>query len=79
MLDFDGVAEFWFDSLEDWADLHKDPEFAKAIAGELQRWKLRVAFLTYFAGDELVFTKPPLHVTAGYDYLFVDNIAKSTN
>ncbi|KFH42514.1 hypothetical protein ACRE_067360 [Hapsidospora chrysogenum ATCC 11550] len=32
--EYDGVAEFWLDSLEDWRKLWADPEFTEAVAGK---------------------------------------------
>lgn len=33
IMDFDGVAEIWIDSLEDWKSITSDPEFKQAGAG----------------------------------------------
>jgi hypothetical protein len=33
VLDFDGIAEVWVDSLADWKEIVSDPEFIKAVAG----------------------------------------------
>lgn len=34
MVEYDGVAEFWFDSLEDWKKLWADEEFAASLDGK---------------------------------------------
>jgi hypothetical protein len=34
VLDFDGVAEVWVDSIEDWKEIVSDEEFIKAVAGK---------------------------------------------
>jgi hypothetical protein len=34
VLDFDGVAEIWVDSLEDWMEVVSDTNFMAAVAGE---------------------------------------------
>ena len=33
VLDFDGVAEVWVDSIEDWKEIVGDADFIKSIAG----------------------------------------------
>ena len=34
VLEFDGIAEVWVDSLEDWKEIVTDPDFVKYIAGK---------------------------------------------
>lgn len=34
VLDFDGAAEFWVESLEDWEAIWGDPEFVRILSGE---------------------------------------------
>ena len=35
VLDFDGIAEVWVESVEDWKVITGDEEFVRVIAGEL--------------------------------------------
>jgi len=38
VLDFDGIAEVWVDSLADWKAIVSDEEFIKAVARESLRF-----------------------------------------
>jgi hypothetical protein len=34
VMEYDGIAEVWVDSLEDWKAIVSDADFAKEVAGE---------------------------------------------
>jgi hypothetical protein len=34
VMEYDGIAEVWVDSMEDWMKVVSDPDFVKVIAGE---------------------------------------------
>ncbi|GKT41171.1 uncharacterized protein ColSpa_01352 [Colletotrichum spaethianum] len=35
VLDFDGAAEFWVETLEDWESIARDPEFLRVVSGDM--------------------------------------------
>lgn len=74
--EFDGVAEFWVDSLEDRRKLWTDPEFTQALAGKFFEQSFRsVNEAECKQGIVTIFVEPPLSTVAGYDYLFYENMA----
>lgn len=34
VMEYDGIAEVWVDSLEDWKEIVSDPDFQKEVQGE---------------------------------------------
>lgn len=34
VMEYDGIAEVWVDSLADWVEIVSDPEFQKEVQGE---------------------------------------------
>jgi len=34
VMEYDGIAEVWVDSLEDWKEVVSDPAFVKEVGGE---------------------------------------------
>jgi hypothetical protein len=36
VMEYDGIAEVWVDSLEDWKEVVSDPDFVKVIAGRFK-------------------------------------------
>ncbi|GKT84316.1 LOW QUALITY PROTEIN: dimeric alpha-beta barrel domain containing protein [Colletotrichum tofieldiae] len=71
VLDFDGAAEFWVETLEDWESIARDPDFVRVVSGELASSAVRRTRMlnSWAIGDMLNFMREPLYVTLGYDYL----------
>jgi len=34
VMEYDGIAEVWLDSLDDWKEVVSDPDFVEKVAGE---------------------------------------------
>lgn len=47
VLDFDGLAELYFESVQDWNDLISDEEFRKFTAGMLSSLVCHLSIRTY--------------------------------
>lgn len=71
VMDYDGIAEVWVDSFEDWKEIVSDPEFVKQVAGEFgnHRSLSLDVILTKVLADEPNFILAPIHIMVGYDHL----------
>lgn len=44
-MEYDGIAEVWLDSLEDWKEIVSDPDFVREVASRLQPIRMyRIGF-----------------------------------
>ncbi|OLN97781.1 hypothetical protein CCHL11_07909 [Colletotrichum chlorophyti] len=77
VLEYDGVAEFWVETLEDWESVARDPDFVRILSGKFPSFPPSKNQLNHvmlrgrFEGDVANFVLPPLHVMLGYDYLVI--------
>ncbi|KAK1974607.1 hypothetical protein LZ30DRAFT_754621 [Colletotrichum cereale] len=46
VLDFDGAAEFWVETLEDWESISRDPEFVRVVSGDMLNFVLEPLHVT---------------------------------
>ncbi|WQF79296.1 Putative EthD domain-containing protein [Colletotrichum destructivum] len=46
VLDFDGAAEFWVESLEDWEAIWGDPEFVRILSADMANFVLEPLHVT---------------------------------
>jgi EthD domain len=69
VMQYDGIAEVWLDSLDDWRAIVSDPEFVKNIAGE--SFLINGCVSDRRAADEPLFIESPIHIQLSYDNLVI--------
>ncbi len=74
-MDYDGIAEVWVDSLEDWNEVLSDPAFVKEVGGEWEKRDrsrgVRGQVTDVLPADEQLFILAPIHVQLSYDRLVI--------
>ena len=73
LMPYDGYAEFWFETWEDWKELWTDAEFSKTLEGEVAGTRVTLHLANRAIGDNEHFVQQPLPMMAGYDYVYQDN------
>ncbi|KZL77398.1 dimeric alpha-beta barrel doman containing protein [Colletotrichum tofieldiae] len=46
VLDFDGAAEFWVETLEDWESIARDPDFVRVVSGDMLNFMREPLYVT---------------------------------
>lgn len=73
LMAYDGYAEFWFETWENWRELWKDAEFSKTLEGKAAGTGMILPLADRAIGDNEHFVQQPLPMMAGYDYVYQDN------
>lgn len=69
-MEYDGIAEVWVDSLEDWIEIVSDPEFQTKVQGECFT-QSKAPSHQQFSADEPNFLQAPIHIMVGYDHMVI--------